>query len=134
MSILEELIRQEIELRKRLDELTRDLKEIKTASNLLSLTDERGNQGSFPAMNFSPSEKAQILELAARMLTDELRANINLDELNTLELSTAAQLMGLTVTHAARVLPVIQVGPRTRRVTVAAYKAFLAKNTNPPTR
>ena len=72
------------------------------------------------------------MELAAKMLTAELRENVNIDELNTLELSTAAQLLGLTVPNAASKLPVIEVGPRTRRVTVAAYKAFLEKNTTRP--
>lgn len=85
-------------------------------------------------MTLSPTERREAMELAARMLTEELRGAVNIDELNTLELSTAAQLLGLSPTHAARVLPVIEVGPRTRRITVAAYKAYLAKHTTQPTR
>jgi hypothetical protein len=83
-------------------------------------------------MNLSPSERKEVLELVARQITQELRDTVDFDELYTIELSTAAQLLGLSVTHAARVLPIIEVGPRTRRVSVADYKAFLnARRTTP---
>ncbi len=48
-----------------------------------------------------------------------------------IDLQTAASFLGLPLARAAKVLPVVEVGPRSRRVTVAAYKAFLAANTKP---
>jgi DNA repair protein RadC len=76
-----------------------------------------------------------MLAILASQIGSDLREAIDLDELATLELSTAAQLLGLGVAQASRVLPVIEVGPRTRRVTVRAYKEFLQSRTkNPATR
>ncbi|RYD62370.1 MAG: hypothetical protein EOP83_14780, partial [Verrucomicrobiaceae bacterium] len=74
-------------------------------------------------MTLSPTERKELLTLQATLLNTKLLEANDIDELATLELSTAAQLLGLSVTHAARLLPVIEVGPRTRRVTIAAYKA-----------
>lgn len=83
-------------------------------------------------MTLSPTERRELLALAARNLTEELLEAVPLDELATLELSTAGQLLGLGPAAAAKVLPVIEVGPRTRRVTVADYKAFLASRRRDP--
>ncbi|MBK1884168.1 hypothetical protein JIN85_17240 [Luteolibacter pohnpeiensis] len=80
-------------------------------------------------MILSPKERKETIELAAKQLTAELRASVDIDELNLIELSTAAQLLGLSATHAAKVLPIVEVGPRSRRVTVAAYKAFIKERT-----
>ncbi len=71
--------------------------------------------------------------MIAANLTEEILKRIDLDEIATLELATAGQLLGLGARHAATVLPVIEVGPRTRRVTVRAYKDFLEeRKRNPP--
>jgi hypothetical protein len=86
-------------------------------------------------MTLSPTERREMLAILASQIGSDLREAIDLDELATLELSTAAQLLGLGVAQASRVLPVIEVGPRTRRVTVRAYKEFLQSRTkNPATR
>ena len=83
-------------------------------------------------MTLSPTERREMLAILASQIGSDLREAIDLDELATLELSTAAQLLGLGVAQASRVLPVIEVGPRTRRVTVRAYKEFLASRTRTP--
>jgi hypothetical protein len=78
-------------------------------------------------MTLSHSERKEVLALIAANLTAAFLEANDIDELITLELSTAAQLLGLSVTHAARVLTVQEIGPRTRRVTLKVYKAYLAK-------
>jgi hypothetical protein len=83
-------------------------------------------------MTLSPTERKEVLALIAANITAAFLEANDIDELITLELSTAAQLLGLSVTHAARVLPVIEVGPRTRRVTLKAFKDYLRKNTKQP--
>lgn len=83
-------------------------------------------------MTLSPTERRELLHLAATQLVEQLRSETELDELNTLDVATAAQLLGISPKQAFRLLPVIQVGPRTHRVTVAAYKAFLAENAKSP--
>lgn len=80
-------------------------------------------------MTLSPSEVDEVKRAAAREIAAQFFQGIDIDELNTLELSTAASFLGIPVDRAARLLPVVEVGPRSRRVTVAAYKAFLAANT-----
>lgn len=86
------------------------------------------------SMILSPTERKEVLALVAGQITAALRETIDLDELATLELSTAAQLLGLGVAQASRVLPIVEVGPRTRRVTVKAYKAFLEARTLQPSK
>lgn len=83
-------------------------------------------------MTPSPSERKEILGLSARMLTDAILEKVDLEELATIELSTSAQLLGLSTTQAAKVLPVVEVGPRTRRVTVKDHKAFIAARRHDP--
>lgn len=84
-------------------------------------------------MTLDPTERKQVLALIAANITAAFLAANDIDELITIELSTAAQLLGLSVTHAARVLTVQEIGPRTRRVTLKVYKDYLAKNTKQPT-
>lgn len=86
------------------------------------------------SMVLSHADKEKVLALIAANLTAEILKRIDLDELATLELSTAGQLLGLGPKAAAAVLPVIEVGPRTRRVQVAAFKAYQAAHTKQPSR
>lgn len=83
-------------------------------------------------MNLSVTERKQVQEEIARQLAKSLRETINLDQLCMIDLATAAQLLGLSPTHAARVLPIVDVGPRTRRVTIADFKAFVEAHKQKP--
>lgn len=80
-------------------------------------------------MTLSPAELEDIKTRAARELADRILHSVDIDELNTLEISTAASFLGIPVDRAAKLLPVVEVGPRSRRVTIKAYKAFLSANT-----
>jgi len=80
-------------------------------------------------MTLSPTELQDIKAAAAREIADRFFSSVDIDELNTIELSTAASFLGIPVDRAGKLLPVVQVGPRSRRVTIASYKAFLASNT-----
>jgi hypothetical protein len=80
-------------------------------------------------MTFSPSEMDDIKAQAAREIADRFFQSVDIDDLNTIEISTAASFLGIPVDRAAKLLPVVEVGPRSRRVTIKAYKAFLASNT-----
>jgi hypothetical protein len=83
-------------------------------------------------MTPSPSERRELLALAAAQLVTELRASVDLDEINTLDIATAAQLLGISSKQALRILPVVEVGPRTHRVTVRDLKAAIATRTRQP--
>lgn len=80
-------------------------------------------------MTLSPSETEDVKRAAAAEIADRFFAGIDIDELNTMELSTCASFLGIPVDRAAKLLPYVEVGPRSRRVTLADYKAFLAENT-----
>jgi hypothetical protein len=56
-------------------------------------------------MTLSPTERKEMLALLASQIGSDLREAIDLDDLATLELSTAAQILGLGVAQASRVLP-----------------------------
>jgi hypothetical protein len=80
-------------------------------------------------MNLSPAETEAVKRAAAAEIADRFFAGIDIDELNTMELSTCASFLGIPVDRAAKLLPYVEVGPRSRRVTLADYKAYLAENT-----
>lgn len=80
-------------------------------------------------MTFSPSELEDIKAKAAREIADRFFSSVDIDELNTIELSTAASFLGIPVDRAGKLLPFVEVGPRSRRVRLADYKAFLAAHT-----
>jgi len=80
-------------------------------------------------MIFSPSELEDIKAKAAREIADRYFQSVDIDELNTIELATAASFLGIPVDRAGKLLPYVEVGPRSRRVRLADYKAFLTTNT-----
>lgn len=76
-------------------------------------------------MTLSPSERKEVVELAARQLAAEVRATqVDVDELNTLDLSVCAAFLGIPLERATKELPFIELGPRTRRVRIKDYKAY----------
>jgi hypothetical protein len=79
-------------------------------------------------MTLSPSELEDVKTAAAREIADRFFAGVDIDALNTIELSTAASFLGIPVDRAAKLLPFVEVGPRSRRVTLADYKAFLSRH------
>jgi len=83
-------------------------------------------------MTLSPSELEDVKAAAAREIADRFFAGVDLDDLNTLEISTAASFLGIPVERAARVLPIIEVGPRSRRVRISDFKAYQAAHTTKP--
>jgi hypothetical protein len=82
-------------------------------------------------MTLSPSEVEDVKRLAASEIAAQVIA-VDLDALNMLDLSTAASFLGIPLERAARVLPVVELGPRTRRVRISDYKAYVAKHTRQP--
>lgn len=83
-------------------------------------------------IQLSPAAEADVRRQAAREIADRVLQGVNVDELQMIDLATAASFLGLPLARAAKVLPVVELGPRSRRVTVAAYKAYLAANTRQP--
>lgn len=81
-----------------------------------------------------------LTEGAIRLIAADLLALMDedsgrrpdLDEIRTMTLQTAADHLGIPVTRAEKVLPVITLGPRSRRVTLKALKDYIAQNTKTP--
>lgn len=59
-------------------------------------------------------------------------SDASLDDIRTMSLQTAADHLGIPVERAARELEVIILGPRSRRVTFKAYKAYCEARTTKP--
>lgn len=76
-------------------------------------------------MTLSPPERDAVIKEAARLLVAELREQVDLDELITLPLDAAAQIIGLGPKQASRVLPTRQMGPRKLGVSLRSIKAYL---------
>jgi hypothetical protein len=77
-------------------------------------------------MTLSPAEFESIKRAAVQEIADRFFQDVDIDQLNTMELSTCASFLGIPVDRAAKALPFVEVGPRSRRVTIADYKAYLA--------
>jgi hypothetical protein len=80
-------------------------------------------------MNLSAAEFDAIKRAAVQEIADRFFESVDVDELNTMELATCASFLGIPVDRAAKVLPYIEVGPRSRRVTIKDYKAYCQANT-----
>ena len=83
-------------------------------------------------MTLSPAEVEDFKRLAAAEIAAQVLGVVDLDSLNMLDLSTAASFLGIPLERAARVLPVVELGPRTRRVRIADFKAYQAAHTRQP--
>lgn len=83
-------------------------------------------------MTLSPAEVEDVKRLAAAEIAAQVLGVVDLDSLNMLDLSTAASFLGIPLERAARVLPVVELGPRTRRVRIADFKAYQAAHTRQP--
>lgn len=80
-------------------------------------------------MNLSAAEFDAIKRAAVQEIADRFFEAVDVDQLNTMELATCASFLGIPVDRAAKVLPWIEVGPRSRRVLIRDYKAYCQANT-----
>jgi hypothetical protein len=83
-------------------------------------------------IQLSPSEFADWKERAAVEFARLQFEALDEDDLNHLSVETVAQFLGIPVPRVADLMPVTEVGPRTRRVSIADYKWFRANNTKTP--
>lgn len=74
-------------------------------------------------MNFSPAERAKIIEGAQRLVAERALEEIDLDEFQVLPVAVAARMAGLTVTNAKRVFPLVRLGQRYLGVRLSDYRA-----------
>lgn len=81
-------------------------------------------KGSQP-VTLSPAGFDQLIEATKHELADRLMAGEDIDSLKTIDLQTVASFTGLPLERVTKLLPYIEFGPRSRRVTLADYKAYL---------
>lgn len=72
----------------------------------------------------TPAEIQEAKRAAVAGIRYEILAAIDPVQINTIELSTAAHALGLSVKDAARKLPIIELGPRSRVVDLKDFIAF----------
>lgn len=86
-------------------------------------------------MDFTPAERAVIYDLAAEKLVAEIKNELKagLDEIITIPLSAAAQMIGMGSRTAAKVLPVTDTGQKERGISLAALKRHQQQRTTQPT-
>lgn len=85
-----------------------------------------------PTITLSPSEMADVKRMAALDIAEAVLAGINVDELQLMDIATVSAFTGIRVEAVAKAMPIIELGPRSRRVRISDYKAWLAKNTKHP--
>jgi len=75
-------------------------------------------------MAFSPESQARIERLAAEMIVEELRQQVDFADLVSLPLATVAHIIGLSPKQAGRVLPTRPMGTRNRGVSIRALQEY----------
>jgi hypothetical protein len=87
-----------------------------------------------PTITLYPAELEDVKRRAARETADSYFEGLDVDELNTMDLATCASFLGISAERAGRLLPWVEVGPRSRRVRICDYKAFLESRKKDPKR
>lgn len=87
-----------------------------------------------PALQLSPAAREDWLaESAKEFARLEFEAKCKeLDALGTIDIATVAGFLNWPVSRVAKKLPVIELGPRSRRIRRADYIALLERNTKQP--
>lgn len=67
--------------------------------------------------------------MAARDIAATVLESINVEDLQLMDIATVASFTGMPVERAAKAMPIIELGQRSRRVRMSDYKAYLTKNT-----
>ena len=75
-------------------------------------------------MNFSPTDRAQVLDLAADKLAAAIRAEFDLAELMTVPVSMVSQLTGLSRSQVERTFQVRPMGKRRNGVSMKALQTY----------
>lgn len=85
-------------------------------------------------MTLSPTDRQNVIAMAARMIVEELRIESggDLAELIALPMSAAASMVGLSAQQAGRHLPVTKVSDGKHGVTLANIRKHIASRTNYP--
>lgn len=87
-----------------------------------------------PALQLSPAAMADWLAESAkefaRLQFEAQRKDI--DALDTLDIATVASFLNWPVSRVAKKLPVIELGPRSRRIKRSDYTALLEANIKKP--
>jgi hypothetical protein len=83
-------------------------------------------------ITLTPNELADVKRMAARDIATTVLEGVNVEELQLMDIATVSSFTGVPVERVARLMPIIELGPRSRRVRISDYKAYLAKNTKNP--
>ncbi|GAA5130772.1 hypothetical protein JIN84_05135 [Luteolibacter yonseiensis] len=84
------------------------------------------------SIQLSPSELEDVKRIAARDIAGAVLAGINIEELQLMDIATVSAFTGLPVDRVARSMPIVELGPRSRRVRISDYKAYIAKHIKNP--
>lgn len=80
----------------------------------------------------TPAKIDEAVEGVKAIVAAQILEALDPEELQTIELAEAARYLGLSAKQAAKILPVIEVGPRTHRVSLKAFQGFKEAKTTWP--
>lgn len=85
-------------------------------------------------MNLSPTDRAEVLKLAARMIVDEIRAEAggDLGTVILIPLNAAAHMLHKSAKQLPLLVPVTEIGPNSKGVTFRNLQNHIEKNTRHP--
>lgn len=85
-------------------------------------------------MDLSPTERREVLKMVATMIVDEIRAQAGGDfaAIVTIPLSAAAHMLHKSTKQLPLLIPVTDIGPNSKVVTLRALQDHIKKNTRHP--
>lgn len=80
----------------------------------------------------SPAELEDVKRRVAADIKATILGGINVADLQLMDIATVSAFTGLPVDRVAKAMEVIELGPRSRRVRISVYQAYLDRNAKAP--
>lgn len=80
----------------------------------------------------SPAELEDVKRRVAADIKATILGGIDVADLQLMDIATVSAFTGLPVDRVAKAMEVIELGPRSRRVRISVYQAYLARNAKQP--
>jgi hypothetical protein len=84
------------------------------------------------SITLTPAAYEEVLRMAANEIADRAMGGVDIDELQMMDLATCANFLSIPLERVAKVLPYVELGPRTRRVRFSDFKAYVEKHKKYP--
>lgn len=83
-------------------------------------------------VTLTAAELEDAKRMAAADIARAVLEGIRVEEMQLMDIATVSAFTGLPVERVAKLMPIYELGPRSRRVSFSDYQAYLAKHRKEP--